>query len=147
MKSNTIAMRALDVLKKAVNMNPALRRVGLPDDSVFEFWMTPLTLAERAKAQKLAKSDDSTDFALHLLASKARDENGTPIFHQGDLAELRNSLPASVVEALMLQLLSGEEGGEENEELDMKSVADAAVEGSGANNSAGGSGKTRKNAR
>ena len=140
-------MRALDVLKKAVNMKPALRRVGLPDGSVFEFWMTPLTLAERAKAQKLAKSDDNTDFALHLLVSKARDENDMPVFHQGDLAELRNSLPASVVEALMLQLLSGEEGEDENEELDMKSAADTAVEGSRTNNSAGSSGKTRKNTR
>ncbi len=147
MKSNTIAMRALDVLKKAVNMKPAPRRVGLPDDSIFEFWMTPLTLAERAKAQKLAKSDDNTDFALHLLASKAKDENGTPMFHQGDLPELRNSLPASVVEALMLQLLGGEDDEEENEELDMKSAADTTVERSGASDSAGGSGKTRKNTR
>ena len=72
-------MRALDVLKKAVNMKPALRRIELPDGSAFEFWMTPLTLAERTRAQKLAKSDDNTDFALHLLASKARDENDMPL--------------------------------------------------------------------
>ena len=147
MRSNGLAMRALDKLKNAVNMKPALRRVELPDESVFEFWMTPLTLAERARAQKLAKSDDNTDFALHLLASKAKDENGMPVFHQGDLAELRNSLPATVVEALMLQLLGNGEGDEEDEELDMKSAEDATIEGSGDNDSAGGGRKARKNTR
>ena len=139
-------MRALDVLKKAVNMKPALRRVELPNDSVFEFWMTPLTLAERTKAQKLAKSDDNTDFALHLLVSKAKDENDMPVFHQGDLAELRNSVPASVVEALMLQLLGNGEADDEDEEFDMKSNKGSAGEGPGANSTASGGGKTRKNA-
>jgi len=127
-------------------MEPALRRVELPDGSVFEFWMTPLTLAERTRAQKLAKSDDNTDFALHLLASKAKDENGMPLFHQGDLAELRNSLPASVVEALMLQLLGSAEAEEDDEELDMKSYKGATGEGPGADGPTGGSRKARKNA-
>ena len=139
-------MRALDILKKAVNMKPALRRIELPDGSVFEFWMTPLTLAERTRAQKLAKSDDSTDFALHLLANKAKDENDMPLFHQGDLAELRHSLPASVVEALMLQLLGNGEGDEDGEEFDMKSHKGSAGEGPGANSTASGGGKARKNA-
>ena len=134
-------MRALDKLKNAVDMKPALRRVELPDSSLFEFWMSPLTLAERAKAQKLAKSDDNTDFALQLLVSKARDENDMQLFHQGDLAELRNSLPASVVEALMLQLLGDGEGDEDDEELDMKSIENATVEGQSPN---GGTRRGRK---
>ena len=75
-------------------------------------------MAERSRAQKQAKSDDATDFALQLLVSKAIDENGQPLFNVGDLAELRNALPASVVEALMLQLLA--EGREEDEDLDPK---------------------------
>ena len=139
-------MRALDRLKNAVSMKPALRRIELPDDSVFEFWMSPLTLAERAKAQKLAKSDDNTDFALQLLVSKARDENDMQLFHQGDLAELRNSLPASVVEALMLQLLGSGEWDEEDEDLDMKSHKGAAGEGPATDGPAGGGRKVRKNA-
>jgi len=121
-------MRALDKLKSAVSMKPARRSVELPDGSEFEFWMTPLTLAERSRAQKQARSEDATDFALQLLVSKAKDENNTPLFHQGDLAELRNALPASVVEALMLQLI-GEQEEEEEEELDMKSNQDAAKQG------------------
>ena len=102
-------------------MSQSRREVELPDGSMFEFWMTPLTLAERAKAQKNAKSDDATDFALQLLVNKARDENNRPMFHQGDLAELRNELPAAVVEAIMLKLIE-DEVEEEEAEADMKSV-------------------------
>ena len=82
--------------------------------------MTPLTLAERAKAQKQARSDDATEFALQLLVTKARDELNAPLFNQGDLAELRNALPASVVELLMLEIIAEEEREEEDEELDPK---------------------------
>ena len=70
--------KALDRLKKSVSMKPVRRAVELPDGSEFEFWMTPLTLAERTRAQKQAKSDDATDFALQLLVSKAKDENNRP---------------------------------------------------------------------
>ena len=111
--------KALDRLKKSVSMSAQRRSVTLPDDSEFEFWMTPLTLAERTKAQKQAKSDDATDFALQLLVSKAKDSNGRPLFNVGEIAELRNALPASVVEAMMLELIGEPE--EEEEELDLKS--------------------------
>ena len=111
--------KALDRLKKSVSMKPQRRSVELPDGSEFEFHMTPLTLAERTRAQKQAKSDDATDFALQLLVSKAKDASGTPLFGAGEIAELRNALPASVVEALMLQLIGEPE--EEEEELDLKS--------------------------
>jgi hypothetical protein len=106
---------ALERLKKAVSMKPQRKAAELPDGSEFEFWMTPLTLAERSRAQKQAKSDDATDFALQLLVAKATDENGGRLFNAGDLAELRNSLPASVVEAMMLLLLTSEEVEEEAE--------------------------------
>jgi hypothetical protein len=106
---------ALERLKKAVSMKPQRKAAELPDGSEFEFFMTPLTLAERSRAQKQAKSDDATDFALQLLVAKATDENGEKLFNAGDLAELRNSLPASVVEAMMLLLLTSEEVEEEAE--------------------------------
>jgi hypothetical protein len=107
-------------------MKAQRRSVELPDGTEFEFWTTPLTLAERGKAQKQAKSDDATDFALTLLVSKAKDENGQPLFAAGELAELRNSLPAAVVEALMLQLLADNSQEEEEEQLDLKSVSEGA---------------------
>lgn len=102
-------------------MKPQRKAVELPNGEEFEYWMTPLTLAERSRAQKQAKTDDTTDFALQLLVNKAVDENGQKLFAPGEVAELRNELPASVVEALMLQLLA-ETGAqdEEDEELDPK---------------------------
>ena len=103
---------ALDRLKKSVSMASTRRAVELPDGTEFEFFMTPLTLAERGRAQKQAKSDDATDFALQLLVAKATDENGMKMFSAGEVAELRNELPASVVEALMLQLLQEPEAEE-----------------------------------
>ena len=116
---------ALDRLKKSVSMQPQRKSVELPDGEEFEFWMTPLTLAQRARAQKLAKSDDATDFALQLLAMKATDQSGQKLFQPGELAELRNELPATVVESLMLQLLSDGEQEEAEEDSDMKSTRKA----------------------
>ena len=121
--------KALDRLKKSVSMKAQRRSVELPDGSEFEFYMTPLTLAERTRAQKQAKSDDATDFALQLLTTKARDENNRPLFTVGELAELRNELPATVVEALMLQLISEAEEEEDEEETDMKSSESGSGEG------------------
>ena len=45
--------------------------------------------------------------------SKAKDENGVPLFNQGEIADLRNVLPASVVESMMLQLIGEQEEEEE----------------------------------
>ena len=125
-------------------MKATRRSVELPDGSEFEFWMTPLTLAERSRAQKQAKSDDATDFALQLLVSKAKEDGGMPMFHQGDIAELRNALPASVVESLMLEMIGEQE--EEEEALDMKSSEAGVGEGQSADSGAGRRRKARSNA-
>lgn len=109
-------MRAIDRLKAAVHMQPEKKSVELPDGSDFDFYMTPLTLAQRKRAQKQAKSDDATDFALQLLISVARDENNMPLFTAGDLAEMRNSLPAQLVDKLMLIILGVEEETDEDDE-------------------------------
>jgi hypothetical protein len=110
-------MKALDRLKAAASMKPQRKAVDLGNGEEFEYFATPTTLAERAKAQKQARSDDATDFAMQLLVSKAKDENGTPLFTIADIPEMRNALPASLVESLMLQLLAGsDEAGEEEED-------------------------------
>ena len=114
--------KALDKLKKAVSMKPQRRVTELPDGSELEWFMTPLTLAERTRAQKQAKTDDATDFALQLLVSKAKDANGVPLFNQGEIADLRNMLPASLVESLMLQLVAEEQ--QEEDDLSPKSAED-----------------------
>ena len=114
-------MRAIDRLKKACSMKAQRKAVELPDGSELEYFMTPLTIAERNKAQKAAKDDDPTEFALQLLVQKAKDENGGYLFTIADLPDMRLALPSSVVESLMLQLLADEESEEEEEQLDMKS--------------------------
>ena len=119
----------LERLQKAISMKPQRKAVVLPKGVEFEYWMTPLTLAERSRAQKQAKSDDATDFALLLLVAKATDENGGLLFNAGDLAELRSKYPAHVIEALMLQLLQDAEPEEGDEELDMKSTRRSASKG------------------
>ena len=101
-------------------MSPQRKAVTLPDGSEFEWWMSPLTLAQRAKAQKLAGSDDATAFALQLLVMVAKDENGAPLFVSAELAELRNAIPAKVVDAMLLAMLDAEESEEEEEEYDPK---------------------------
>jgi hypothetical protein len=115
-------MRALEKLKKAVSMKAARKVVELPDGSEFEFFMTPLTLAERSRAQKSAKNDDGTDFALHLLIQKAKNGNNQPLFAAGEIADLRNTLPASVVESILLQLVQESDEEEELEGSDLKST-------------------------
>lgn len=114
-------MRALERLRAAVSMAPQRKAVTLPDGSEFEWWMSPLTLAQRAKAQRLAGSDDATAFALQLLVMVAKDENGSPLFAAGELAELRNAVPAKVVDEMLLAMLdaAGKEE-EEEEEFDPK---------------------------
>ncbi len=62
-----MALRAIDRLKKAANLEAVKRTVELSDGSEFEMWVTPLTMAEREKAQKRAGSDDANAFALQLL--------------------------------------------------------------------------------
>ena len=111
---------ALDRLKAAASMKPQRKAVDLGNGEEFEYWATPTTLAERARAQKNARSDNATDFAMQLLVAKAKDENGSPLFNVGDIPEMRNALPASVVEAMMLQLLAGDEPEEEDEDEDPK---------------------------
>src|SRR6056300_1216877 len=103
---------ALDRIKKAVSLKPQRKAVELPDGSEFEYYAPPITLAQRNRAQKLAGDDNPTNFAIQLLVMVAQDEDGGKLFDVGDIAELKNSLPASVVEGLLLQLLTEAEADE-----------------------------------
>jgi len=103
---------ALDRIKKAVSLKPQRKSVELPDGSEFEYYAPPITLAQRNRAQKLAGDDNPTNFAIQLLVMVAQDEDGGRLFDIGDIAELKNSLPASVVEGLLLQLLTEAEADE-----------------------------------
>ena len=117
----------LDRLKASVSMRSVEKSVSLPNGDTISFYITPITLAERAKARKASKPEDNTDFALQLLALKATDELGNKLLTQGDLIDMRNSLPGDLVESLLLPLL---EGNTEEGEYDMKSTEEPAAKGS-----------------
>jgi|TARA_R100000482_G_scaffold38421_1_gene13134 hypothetical protein len=113
--SSSASARALDRLKKAANLTPAKRIVVLSNGDEFEFWSTPLTMAERERAQKQANSDDANQYALQLLIHKATDENGQRMFKAGELAELKNEVRDEDLQALMVALVTGEGNVTEDE--------------------------------
>lgn len=102
----SIPVRAIDRLRKAANLEPVKKQVELSDGSVFEMWVAPLTMAERERAQKQAKSDDANAFALQLLITKALDDNGTKLFSAGEIDVLKNEVKDRDLQALMLAILT-----------------------------------------
>lgn len=102
----SIPVRAIDRLRKAANLEPIKKQVELSDGSTFEMWVAPLTMAERERAQKQAKSDDANAFALQLLIAKALDENGTKLFSAGEVDVLKNEVKDKDLQALMLAILT-----------------------------------------
>jgi len=102
-------LRAIDRLKKAANLEPVKKTVELSDGTSFEMWVTPLTMAERERAQKQAKSDDANAFAIQLLISKAQDENGTKLFAPGEIDVLKHEVKDADLQSLMLAVIQEEE--------------------------------------
>ena len=102
-------LSALDRLRKAANLEPVKKEVRLSDGSIFEMYVSPLTMAERERAQRQAKSDDSNAFALQLLLAKAQDENGIKLFKQGEIDILKNEVKDSDLQTLMLAVLQEDE--------------------------------------
>lgn len=102
----SIPVRAIDRLRKAANLEPAKREVELSDGSVFEMWISPLTMAERERAQKNAKSDDAGAFALQLLIQKACDESGAKLFAPGEIDVLKNEVKDADLQKLMLAIIT-----------------------------------------
>ena len=104
-------------------MKPTKKTVTLTNGDLFEFWSTPLTMAERERAQKDAKSDDINQFALQLLVLKAKDDGGGRMFGPGDIALLKNDVRDDDLQQLMIAIMQ-----EPEEEIDMKSTRSGAKE-------------------
>ena len=102
-------LSALDRLRKAANLEPIKKEVTLSDGSIFEMYVTPLTMAERERAQKQARSDDANAFALQLLLAKAQDENGRKLFNAGEIDVLKNEVKDSDLQSLMLAVINSDE--------------------------------------
>jgi hypothetical protein len=100
------SLRAIDRLRKAANLEPVKKTVELSDGSKFEMWVAPLTMAERERAQKQAKSDDANAFALQLLIAKALDDAGNRLFSTGEIDVLKNEVKDKDLQALMLAILT-----------------------------------------
>ena len=77
-------------------------------------------MAEREKAQRKAKSDDATAFALQLLLTKAKDDNGRPLFLAGEIDVLKNEVKDKDLQSLMLSVLTDDNDADS----DMKSTAE-----------------------
>ena len=101
-----VPVRAIDRLRKAANLEPTKKVVELSDGTEFEMWVTPLTMAERERAQKQAKSDDAGAFALQLLITKAMDEAGTKLFSAGEVDVLKNEVKDKDLQSLMLAIIT-----------------------------------------
>ena len=109
MASPKAKLNPLDRLKKAANLTPSKKEVTLSNGETFAFWTTPLTMAERERAQKGAKSDDANEFALRLLMTKACDENGDRLFKAGEIDILKNEVRDADLQSLMLAVINSNE--------------------------------------
>lgn len=98
---------ALERLKKAAIKDPIKKTVELSDGTVFDFWHTSLTIAEREKAAKLANGSNES-LGLQLLIAKALDENGERMFLPGQVAELKNEVRSVDLERMILALIEDE---------------------------------------
>jgi hypothetical protein len=105
-------LRAIDRLRKAANLEPVKKEIELSDGTTFEMYVTPLTMAERERAQRNAKSDDANAFALQLLLAKAQDANGQKLFNAGEIDVLKNEVKDKDLQALMLGVLTDDEAAE-----------------------------------
>lgn len=103
------ALRAIDRLKRAANLEPVKKSVELSDGTTFTMWITPLTMAERERAQKGAKTDDANEFALRLLMTKARDEHGQRLFNIGEIDVLKNEVRDADLQTLMLAVITDDD--------------------------------------
>jgi len=119
-RSTRSPLRAIDRLKKAANLESTKKEVELTDGTVFEMWVSPLTMAERERAQAAIKNkDDMNAMGLRLFIQKALDENGRRRFSAGQYDELKNDVDDATLQKLILAVIGGDDEIEE-EEIDPK---------------------------
>ena len=124
-----MALSLIEQLKKAASLKPSKRTVVLTNGHVIEFHCAPLTMAERQKAQKDAKNDDTSEIALQLLVNKACDQNGEKCFNLSHIPELKHMCKEQDVQALMVAVMQEPEVEEAAAPTDMKRTRKAVTEG------------------
>jgi len=99
--------RAVDLLRNKFGVSQLYKHdVKQDDEIILTIYWNPLTIAERESIQKKTDSDDANDFALQLMIEKAKDENGTRLFQDGDRASLRREVEASVLQEIQLAMIN-----------------------------------------
>ena len=99
--------RAVDLLKNKFGVSQLYKHdIKQDDEIILTVYWNPLTIAERESIQKKTDSDDANDFALQLMIEKAKDENGTRLFQDGDRASLRREVEASVLQEIQLAMIN-----------------------------------------
>ena len=87
-------------------MERSKRSVTMPDGTAFVWYQTPLTLKQREIATKRAGklSEDVLTVACCVFISKATDEAGNKLFQQGELDELKNDIPETVMTEIISEV-------------------------------------------
>ena len=117
-------MRATELLRNKFGVSQLYKHeVKDGDEVVLEVYWHPLTIAERESIQKKTGTDDANDFALGLMIEKALDAGGKRLFQDGEKAQLKNAVDASVLQEIQLAMLSsGAENKVEEAKADLKSA-------------------------
>ena len=117
-------MRATELLRNKFGVSQLYKHeVRDGDEVVLEVYWHPLTIAERESIQKKTGTDDANDFALGLMIEKALDADGKRLFQDGEKAQLKNAVDASVLQEIQLAMLSsGAENKVEEAKADLKSA-------------------------
>ena len=116
-------MRATELLRNKFGISQLYKHeVKDGDEVVLEVYWHPLTIAERESIQKKSGSDDANDFALGMMIEKALDVDGKRLFQDGEKAQLKNAVDASVLQEIQLAMLSsGADSKVEEAKTDLKS--------------------------
>lgn len=116
-------MRATELLRNRFGVSQLYKHeIKDGEEVVLEVYWHPLTIAERESIQKKSKADDAGDFALGMMVEKALDADGKRLFQDGEKAQLRNAVDASVLQDIQLAMLnSGAENKVEEAKADLKS--------------------------
>ena len=101
--------KPLSDLIKAVNRDKVKQTMFFQGEE-YEFYMSYLTLKQRARVKAAQKdADDANEFALRLLISKAYTKDGQKMFQDGQYAELIEEWPAKELEEAMMKIISPDE--------------------------------------
>lgn len=116
-------MRATELLRNKFGVSQLYKyEVKEGDEVVLQVFWHPLSIEERESIQTKLDATDSKDFALGLMVEKALDEDGRRMFQDGEVAALKRTVAASVLQEIQLAMLnSGTEHKVEEAKADLKS--------------------------